>query len=74
MKKITVLTGAGISAEMVRTFRNMTGLTVKKVAGPHGKDGKEDRGIDLVRAYPDRDELQIQILSKLNLPQQFLIL
>ena len=37
--------GAGISAEMVRTFRNMTGLTAKKVAGSHGKDEKKTEGL-----------------------------
>jgi transcriptional regulator with XRE-family HTH domain/GTPase SAR1 family protein len=62
--------GAGIAAEMVRTFRNMTGLTIKRVKEPGGKDRREDPAIDLVRAYPDRDELQIQVLSRLNLPQR----
>lgn len=62
--------GAGISAEMVRTFQNMTGLTIKRIKEPDSKDRWEGSAIDLVRAYRDRDELQIQILSKLNLPQR----
>lgn len=59
---------AGISSELARTFRNMTGLTMKKVKEPDGKDHWEGSAIDLVREYPDREELQIQILSRLNLP------
>lgn len=62
--------GAGNSAEAERALRNMTGLTVKKPKQADGKILVEDRGIDLARAYPEREELQIQVLAKLNLPQR----
>ncbi len=61
---------AGISSELAVTFRNMTGLTYKKDKEPGSKDRWVGSAIDLVHAYPDREELQIQVLSRLNLPQR----
>jgi transcriptional regulator with XRE-family HTH domain len=58
--------GYGVSAEMERTLRNMTELTIKKIKKPDGKFERFDPAIELVNAYPNKDELIVQIFSRLN--------
>lgn len=62
--------GSGISAEMERTLRNMTGLTVKRANGPDGKVRREDPALALVEQYPDKDELLVEILVRLNVARR----
>lgn len=62
--------GAGISAEVERAIRNMTGLTVKKSKLPDGKFAREDPALVLVEQYPNKEELHVEILARLNLAKR----
>ena len=70
--------GPGLSAEADRAIRNMTGLTVKHPKGPDGKSLKDDAGkvikddqaFDLAKAFPDKDDLVIQVLTRMDLPRR----
>lgn len=57
----------GLSAEIDRALRNMTGLTVKRPKGPDGKLRQEDPARELAAAYPNREDLQAQVFSRLDL-------
>lgn len=62
--------GGGISAEVERAIRNMAGLTVKKTKLPDGKFSREDPALALVAQYPNKDELMVEILARLNLAKR----
>lgn len=58
--------GPGISSEVQRALRNMTGLTVKRIKEADGKTRSEDPALDLVRAYPSKEDLQVQVRLRLD--------
>lgn len=62
--------GPGISIEIARALRRMSQLVEKKIKGDDGKTRREDPAIALSQEYPDRDELQIQVLQRLTLPRR----
>ncbi len=62
--------GAGISAEVERVIRNMSGLTVKKTKLSDGKFSREDPALALVTRYPEKEELHVEVLAKLNLAKR----
>ena len=57
----------GLNAEIDRALRNMTGLTIKRIKGPDGKLRQEDPAKELVAEYPNREDLQAQVFSRLDL-------
>ena len=63
--------GSGVSAEVERALRNMTGLT-KKVGprGPNRKAQRDDPAMELVRKYPEKENLQVEIMAKLDLTRR----
>lgn len=58
--------GPGISSEVQRALRNMTGLTVKRTKDADGKTRSEDPALDLVREYSSKEDLQVQIRLRLD--------
>ena len=62
--------GQGMSAEMQRTMRNMTGLTLKKAKGADGKIVTDDPALALAERYPKREDLQIEVMTRLDLPRR----
>ncbi len=60
----------GISAEVERALRNMAGLTKKTSKGTDRKIKREDPALDLVKLYPTKEDLQVQILSRLELTRR----
>jgi len=59
--------GAGVSAEVERALRNMAGLTIKKVKDADGKFRREDPASQLVSRYSSRDDLLVEVMSRLEL-------
>lgn len=57
----------GLSAEIDRALRNMTGLTVKRVKTADGKMHREDPAKALALEYPSREDLQTQVFTRLEL-------
>src|ERR1043166_1338603 len=62
--------GRGVSAEADRAIRNMTGLTVKRTKAPDGKVVRDDSALDLVKAFSKREDLIVQVLTRLELPRR----
>ncbi|HPS89823.1 MAG TPA: hypothetical protein PLC35_07620, partial [Methanosarcina vacuolata] len=62
--------GSGISAEVERTLRNMTGLMVKKVKREDGKYHREDPATELVKVYPQKEKLLVEIFARLNITKR----
>jgi transcriptional regulator with XRE-family HTH domain len=62
--------GPGISSEADRAIRNMTGLTSKRPKGADGKSVKEDLALDLAKAFPNRDDLVVQVVTRMDLPRR----
>ncbi len=62
--------GSGISAEMERTLRNMTALTIKKSKQQDGKYFREDPANNLVEQYPNKEELLVELLARFNSPHR----
>src|SRR5262249_52717 len=58
--------GPGISSEGQGGLRNMTELTEKRIKEADGKYRREDPAIDLVRAFPSKEDLQVQVRLKLD--------
>lgn len=56
------------SAEAERALRNMADLPTRRLKEADGSFRIEDKGVELAKAYPSKDELQIQVLSRMNLP------
>ncbi len=57
----------GVSAEVERALRNMTGLTIKKVKDSTGKTRREDPTRELVAKFPTKEDLMVEILSRMEL-------
>ncbi|AEB07943.1 helix-turn-helix domain-containing protein [Desulfobacca acetoxidans] len=63
--------GAGVSAEVERALRNMSGLTKRTLRNEDGKIIKrEDPALNLVAQYNTKEDLQVHIMSKLDLPRR----
>lgn len=62
--------GPGLSSEADRAIRNMTGLTVKRTKIGDGKFLRDDRALDLAKAFPQKDDLIVQVLTRLDLPRR----
>ncbi len=70
--------GPGLSAEADRAIRNMTGLTVKHPKGADGKSLKDEAGkvikddlaLDLAKAFRKKEDLVIQVLTRMDLPRR----
>lgn len=62
--------GAGLSAEVIRSLRNMTGLAERKEKGPDGEYLRTDPARALVEVYPDKDDLLIEVLSRMDMPRR----
>ncbi len=62
--------GVGNAAEAERALRNMTDLKAKRIKEADGTFRVEDRGKEFAQAHPDRADLQIQVMAKLNLAQR----
>jgi transcriptional regulator with XRE-family HTH domain len=60
----------GISAEMNRAIRNMTGLTSIKKVGADGKTIRFDRAKDLASSKPDKRDFVLEVLSRMDLPRR----
>lgn len=61
---------AGVSAEIERALRNMSGLRKKTTRTADGKIKREDPALELVAAYPAKEDLHVQILSRMELPRR----
>jgi len=70
--------GPGLSSEADRAIRNMTGLTIKRPKGSDGKTMKDDAGkvikddqaLDLAKAFPNKDDLVVQVVTRMDLPRR----
>lgn len=62
--------GMGIPAEVERAIRNMSGLTIKRPKGPDGQTRRDDLAQDLTRAYPKKEELLVEVLTRMELPRR----
>jgi transcriptional regulator with XRE-family HTH domain len=60
----------GIPAEVERAIRNMSGLTVKRPKGPDGQTRRDDLAQDLAKAYPKKEDLLVQVLTRMDLPRR----
>jgi transcriptional regulator with XRE-family HTH domain len=60
----------GISAEMNRAIRNMTGLTTIKRTGADGKTIRIDRAKELALSKPDKRDYVLEVLSRMDLPRR----
>lgn len=59
--------GVGLSAEIDRALRNMTGLTVRRIKTADGKVRREDPARTLALEHPSRDDLQTHVFTRLEL-------
>lgn len=57
----------GLSSEIDRALRNMTGLAQKRVKSSDGKTRREDPARELALKYPNREDLQAQVSARLEL-------
>jgi transcriptional regulator with XRE-family HTH domain len=64
------LEGYGISAEVERAIRNMSGLTVKRTKMPDGQTRRDDSAQELAKAFPKKEDLLAQVLTRMNLPRR----
>ena len=60
----------GISAEVERAIRNMSKLTIKRTKLPDGKIQSEDLALDLAKQFPEKKDLLVQILTRMDLPRR----
>jgi len=60
----------GVSKEVVRAIRNMSGLTVTKRRGEDGKTIRQDKAKELAKQLGDPRELLVQVLSQMELPRR----
>lgn len=58
--------GPGISSEVERSLRNMTGLAERKTKQADGKYKREDPALELARQHPSKQDLQVQVHSRLD--------
>lgn len=57
----------GLSTEVERALRNMTGLIKKKVKESNGKTRLDDPAVDLLETYPTKEALMVEIVSRMEL-------
>ncbi len=62
--------GVALSAEIDRALRNMTDLTVKRVKTADGKVNREDPARALAIVFANREDLQTQVFTRLELPRR----
>lgn len=60
----------GISKEVARVIRNMSGLTVKRNKDKAGKTTKLDEAKLLAATMPDAHTFGVEILTRMNLPRR----
>jgi transcriptional regulator with XRE-family HTH domain len=60
----------GISAEVERAIRNMSKLTVKRTKLPDAKMQSEDLALELAKGFPEKKDLLVQILTRMDLPRR----
>ena len=57
----------GISKEIERAIRNLSGLRVRREKGHDGKTVRRDEAKELTKAYPSVRELVVEVLSRMQL-------
>lgn len=57
----------GISKEIERAIRNLSGLRIRREKGPDGKQLRRDEAKELAKAYPTVRELVVEILARMEL-------
>lgn len=57
----------GISKELMRAIRNMSGLSVQRIKGQDGKRTIKDPAKDLAEKFPSHREFVLEVLSRMNL-------
>ncbi len=57
----------GLNAEIDRALRNMTGLAQKRVKSDDGKPRREDPAKELAQKYPQKEDMQTQVFTRLEL-------
>lgn len=57
----------GLNAEIDRALRNMTGLAHKRIKAADGKPRREDPAKELALKYPQKEDLQTQVFTRLEL-------
>ena len=62
--------GFGISAEVDRAIRNMSGLKVTRTKMPAGHTQRNDLAQDLAKAFPRKEDLLAQVLTRMALPHR----
>jgi transcriptional regulator with XRE-family HTH domain len=62
--------GVGNAAEAERALRNMSDLKVRRIKEADGTFRVEDSGIAFAKEHPDRADLQIHVLARMNLHQR----
>jgi transcriptional regulator with XRE-family HTH domain len=60
----------GISKEVERAIRNLSGLKIKREKGPDGKTSRRDEARELSRKFTSTRELVVEILSLMELPRR----
>lgn len=58
--------GPGISSEVERALRNMTGLAERKIKQPDGKFRRDDPALELAKNYSSKEDLQVQVHLRLD--------
>ncbi|HEX8402672.1 MAG TPA: helix-turn-helix transcriptional regulator [Allosphingosinicella sp.] len=57
----------GVSEEVQRALRNMSGLTVKRERGPDGKNVYRDQAIELAQLCLSEEEFRARVLDRMQL-------
>lgn len=60
----------GISKEVERAIRNLSGLKIKREKGPSGKTVRRDEAKELAKKFGSARELVVEILSLMALPRR----
>lgn len=60
----------GISKEVERAIRNLSGLKIKRDKGPDGKTVRRDEAKELAKKFGSTRELVVEILSRMELPRR----
>ncbi|WP_326557199.1 helix-turn-helix domain-containing protein [Micromonospora sp. NBC_01796] len=58
---------AAVPRELERAIRNMAGLTQKRSKGPDGKSVRTDPAKELAAEFPERRDLAVEVLARMNL-------
>ena len=62
--------GQGISKEVERAIRNLSGLKIKREKGADGKTQRRDEARELAKKFGSTRELVVEILSLMELPRR----